>query len=147
MAGVIRLHVDLGLHVTRPVPWQEWVAPLRRLVPTRRLSSLAAGATAHLDALSRAALARLRAVRDLLAPVALGRMLIRLVAVRAVVIDNPLPYCNMPMQVGLPDYVVSFAHNVSVQQQSPCHCHSLWTARACEKSPLRNAKHGKEAWC
>ena len=38
--------------------------PLQRVVPDRRLlSSLAAGSAAHLEALSRAAFARLRAVR------------------------------------------------------------------------------------
>ena len=42
---------------------QEWVAPLRRMVPGRRLSSFAAAAPAHLEALSRAALGRLRVVR------------------------------------------------------------------------------------
>ena len=43
---------------------QEWVAPLRRALPSRRLlSSLAAGGAAHVEALSRAAIARLRMVR------------------------------------------------------------------------------------
>ena len=56
-------HQDLGVSGIICLT-QEWVAPLQRMLPSRRLlSSLAAGGAAHLEALSRAALARLRAVR------------------------------------------------------------------------------------